>query len=109
MRIPDRPARIRPMIDARVKKVQAMSGPALAATLSRVAKTCAKPGCRCHSTGQKHVAHQLTLKEQGKTRTAHVPKDLLPQVRSWIKEHKRLKRLLQEVSQLTLALVRKDR
>jgi hypothetical protein len=31
---------------------------------------------------------------------------LIPEVRAWIAEHKRLKRLLKEIQQLTLALVR---
>ena len=38
--------------------------------------------------------------------SVYVPKDLVPEVQAWIAEHHRLKRLLQEIHQLTLALIR---
>ena len=38
--------------------------------------------------------------------TVYVPVDFTEEVRSWIDEHRRLKALLQEISQLSLALVR---
>ena len=65
----------------------------------------AKPGCHCTS-GEKHHGHQLTYKVGGKTRTVYVPVDLTEEVRAWIDEYRRLKCLIQEISQLTLALVR---
>jgi hypothetical protein len=43
---------------------------------------------------------------RGKTRTVYVPVDFTEEVRTWIDEHRRLKRLLQEISQLSVALVR---
>jgi hypothetical protein len=52
------------------------------------------------------VGNYLTCKVDGKTRSVYVPLDLVPEVRSWIEEHRRLKQLLQEINQLTLALVR---
>lgn len=48
----------------------------------------------------------LAAKVHQKTHVVYVPVDLLEEVRSWIAEHRRLKRLLQEISQLSLALVR---
>jgi hypothetical protein len=53
-----------------------------------------------------HQAHHLSFKEGGKTRTVYVPKDLVAEVQSWVAEYQRLKRLLSEVSQLSLALIR---
>jgi cell fate (sporulation/competence/biofilm development) regulator YlbF (YheA/YmcA/DUF963 family) len=53
-----------------------------------------------------HPAYHLTYKDNGKTRTVYVPKDLLREVQSWVAEHQRLKSLLSEINQLTLALVR---
>jgi uncharacterized protein DUF6788 len=46
------------------------------------------------------------LKQRGKTRTVYVPKDLVSEVQSWVAEYQRLKRVLAEVSELTLALVK---
>jgi hypothetical protein len=105
MRVPDHPTLIRRMLDSRLKKV-ALGQPALAASLARVNKRCGQPSCACHHGGPLHPAYHLTLKEGGKTRTVYVPVDLVPQVQAWVAEHQRLKRLLQEISQLSLALVR---
>lgn len=105
MRVPSHPTRIRQMLDSRVKQLKA-TGPVLMATLSQVNKRCGQPSCSCHHGGPLHQAHHLTLREGGTTRTVYVPQDLLDEVRLWTAEHKRLKTILREVSQLTLALVK---
>jgi hypothetical protein len=104
MRLPQHPTLIRRQLDSRLKKC-CPTGPVLAASLATVRRRCGQPSCHCAKGGALHVAHQLTLKEKGKTRTVYVPKELLDEVRSWIAEHRRLKRLLQEITQLTLALI----
>jgi hypothetical protein len=104
MRVPRHPTNIRRMLESRVKQAAARK-PLLAASLVSFERRCGKPGCHCAS-GEKHHGHQLTYKDRGKTRTVYVPVDFTEEVRSWIDEHRRLKRLLQEMSQLTLALVR---
>ena len=104
MRVPRHPTLIRRMLESRVKQVAARK-PLLAASLVSFDRVCGKPGCHC-AQGEKHHGHQLTYKVRGKTRTVYVPVDFTEEVRSWIDEHRRLKGLLQEISQLTLALVR---
>jgi hypothetical protein len=103
--IPEHPTLIRRMLDARLRQVTTTK-PVLQASLVPIAKHCGRQGCHCQQGGPKHVGHYLTYKVQGKTRTVYVPLDLLDDVRSWVDEHKRLKNLLQEISQLTLALVK---
>ena len=105
MRLPQHPTLIRRHLNSRVKRCQP-ERPLLAASLATVRRRCGQPSCRCGKGGPLHIAHQLTFKEHGKTRTVYVPKDLLAEVRSWIDEHKRLKKLQQEITQLTLALIR---
>ena len=106
MRIPSHPTQIRRMLDRRLKQL-VPGGPVLAATLARVQKRCGQPSCACHHGGPLHTGQHLTFKGPGnKTRSVYVPKDLLPEVRAWIAEHKRLKQLLHEIHQLSLALVR---
>ena len=105
MRVRRHPGNIRRMLHSRLKRVAA-SKPLLAARLASVYRVCGTPSCHCHHDGQKHRAHQLTYKVRGKTRTVYVPVDFTDEVRSWIDEHRRLKRLLQEITQLSLALVR---
>jgi hypothetical protein len=104
MNTPSRPTLIQRALGAREKQLQAQ-GPVLAASLVTVRRTCGKPSCHC-AQGHKHVGHYLTWKEHGKTRSAYVPQALLPQVQQWQLEYRRLKRLLAEVSQLSVALVK---
>jgi hypothetical protein len=52
-----------------------------------------------------HVAHQLTVSVQGKTHTVYVPKDMTEEVKEWIKNHRRLQRILKEVSKLNMAII----
>lgn len=103
MKIPRHPTLIARHLLARTQALQPR-GPALAASLVLIHRKCGRPGCHCQ-TGPGHPGHYLTCKEAGKTRTVYVPQDLLPQVQSWIAEHRRLKTLLREISQLALAQV----
>jgi len=80
------------MRDTRVRQLVAKCPP-LAASLGQQA------------SGMWHV----TLKEAGKTRTVYVPLDLKEEVQECIKEHRRLRRLQQEITQLQLALIRLHR
>jgi hypothetical protein len=105
MRVPDQPTQIRRMLDSRLKRLTP-AGPLLAASLTLVQKRCGQPSCRCHRGGPRHPAHHLTLKDGGTTRTVYVPQDLLQEVQAWVGEYQRLKGLMAEVSQLTLALVK---
>ena len=105
MHVPRHPTLVRRMLQRRLKQL-APTGPLLAASLAQVNKRCGQPSCSCHHGGPLHPAHHLTFTEGGKTRTVYVPQDLLAEVRRWVQEHQRLKRLIHEISQLTLALIR---
>jgi hypothetical protein len=52
-----------------------------------------------------HTAHQLTVSVQGKTRTVYVPKDMVEEVKVWTQNHRRLQRILKEVSKLNMAII----
>jgi hypothetical protein len=93
------------MLQNRLKKLRTAS-PVLAASFGSYRHRCGHPSCRCHHGGPLHSAQHLTFKEKGKTRSVYVPKALLPEVQAWLAEHKRLKGLLQEIHQLSLALLR---
>jgi hypothetical protein len=105
MRLPTHPTLIRRMLQARLKKLTSTT-PVLAATLSSYSHRCGRAACRCHHGGPLHTGQHLTFKDQGKTRSVYVPKELLPEVRSWIAQHQHLKQLLKEIHQLSVALVR---
>jgi hypothetical protein len=105
MRIPSHPTLIHRSLQSRLNQL-ATTTPILAASLTSYAHRCGRPTCRCRHGGPPHQGQHLTCKQHGKTKTVYVPKDLLPEVHTWIAEHKRLKALLAEIHQLTLALVR---
>jgi hypothetical protein len=92
MKLPKHPTLLRRMRDARVKALVPQCPP-LAASLG----TQRGGGC------------QLTLKHRGKTRTVYVPKDLKDEVQAWVQEHRRLKRLLRDITNLQLALIKLHR
>jgi hypothetical protein len=104
MRVPKHPTLIASMTSARIKRLKA-TGPVLAASLVTIKKHCGRAGCHCQR-GEKHIGHYLTYKEKGKTHTVYVPLDLLGEVKAWIAEHRRLRRLAREISQLSIARVR---
>jgi hypothetical protein len=93
------------MLQHRLKKL-ATSSPVLAASLGTYTHRCGRPACRCHHGGPRHTAQHLTFKENGKTRSVYVPQALLPEVRQWLAEHRRLKQLLHEIHNLSVALLR---
>ena len=103
MKIPRHPTLIRRFLQARQKQLQAKS-PVLAASLVTIRRTCGNPNCRC-ARGQKHLGHYLTWKVKAKTHTAYVPVDLLPQVKLWTQERRRLKQLVHQITLLSLALI----
>jgi hypothetical protein len=75
----------------------------LVARLAQAAPRCAPLAASLGSNaaGGRH----LTLKQGGKTRTVYVPAQLRDEVESSIREHKRLKDLRQEMTQIQLALI----
>jgi len=103
MKIPKHPTLIRRFLQARQKQLQAHC-PVLAASLVTIRRVCGNPNCRC-AKGRKHPGHYLTWKVKAKTHTAYVPVDLLPQVKQWTQEHRRLKYLVSQITQLALALI----
>ena len=105
MRIPSHPTYILRMLQHRLKQL-ATTSPVLAASFGPYTHRCGRPMCRCHHGGPLHVGQHLTCKEAGKTRSVHVPKAFLPEVRTWLAEHQRLKTLLHEIHQLSVALPR---
>ena len=105
MRVPGRPTLIRRILQSRLQQL-VPTGPLVAASLNRVSKRCGQPSCSCHHGGPLHQAHHLAFRQAGKTRTVYVPQDLLAEVQAWVLEYRRIKTLIDEISQLTVALVR---
>jgi hypothetical protein len=73
--------------------------PFLHASLNITKKRCGNPRCRCVQQGPLHEVALLTWKEEKRTHTLYVPKELCPEVERWVQEGKVLKRLVSEVSE----------
>jgi hypothetical protein len=73
-------------------------GPFLEGSLTITTKRCGRPTCRCAVAGPLHEAAVLTWKEEGTTRTLHVPRALRDEVAAWVAEGKRLKALSHEMT-----------
>lgn len=75
-----------------------METPLLAASLNRVN--------RKDKLGRKQDYHILTFKQDGKTRSVYVPKDMLKEVRLWIQNYRRVKKLMADISTLSISIIR---
>jgi len=84
----------------RLRKLQelGLDRPILAGSLNRVERT--------SPAGNTTVYWLLTYKEDGKTRSVYVPKDLVKEVQSWIRNHRRLKEKLAALSAMSIAVIR---
>jgi hypothetical protein len=72
--------------------------PFVQASLTVTKKRCGNPTCRCAQQGPIHESALLTWKEDKRTRTLYVPLELRQEVAKWVKEGKRMKRLIGEMS-----------
>lgn len=56
--------------------------------------------------GLKYEAYNLTTKIDGKTRSQHIPVDMVPLVRRMSKRHQKLKAMIKELGEVNWLLVR---
>jgi hypothetical protein len=85
-------------IEARLKRI-AQCGTFVAGSLNRIEKK--------GKSGRVSVLYLLTFKEKGKTTSVYVPKDLVPEVKQWVKQDRELKKLMAEISQLSIGGIRR--
>ena len=55
--------------------------------------------------GRTTVYYLLTFKEAGKTRSVYVPKEMLKEVKRWIQNYRRIKKLLADTSTLSVSII----
>ena len=90
--------------DALVKRLKA-GGPIISGSVVQGDWKCNISRCRCKK-GKLHSAVTLTWKEEGKTRTLYIPIDLREEVKGWNEEYKRIKGLIEEISELNRVIIR---
>ena len=83
---------------------------ALPGTLADRMTRCGHPGCRCHADPPRLHGpyHQWTRKKDGKTSTRILTDDQLADYGPWFDNHRRLRELLAELEELSLAIADAD-
>ena len=67
------------------------------ASLVTMSRVCGNPNCRC-AKGEKHVSLYLSHSQGGRTRKLFVPKKYEARVKRWIENYRRVRQLMEEVS-----------
>jgi hypothetical protein len=83
---------------------------ALPGTLADRMTRCGYPGCRCHADPPRLHGpyHQWTRKKDGKTATRILSDDQLADYQPWFDNHRRLRALIAELEELSLAIAEAD-
>ena len=107
---PVEPSPARQAARDRIAAELARAGFALPGTLTVRSYACGKPGCRCHADPPRLHGpyHQWTRKKNGKTSTRILTDDQLADYGPWFDNHKRLRELITELEELSLAIADND-
>ena len=89
---------------------RAAAGFALPGTLADRMTRCGHASCRCHADPpQLHGPyHQWTRKKNGRTATRILSDEQLADYRPWFDNHKRLRELVAELEEISLAIAEND-
>lgn len=82
------------------------AGPLIEGSIALVARKCGSPNCPCAQGVVTHQAMILCKKVAGRSVATYVPKDLWEQVRAWNDEHKKIKRVLKDLSAIGEQIIR---
>jgi hypothetical protein len=74
-------------------------GPFVAGSLNRVQ--------RKQSNGKVTIYYLLTFKEQGRTRSVYVPKDMVKEVRQWVRNYQKLKKGMEQISTDSIVVIQR--
>lgn len=98
-------AGLRRQIHAKIAAI-AKTGICMPGTLVRKSRKCGNPRCACANGGPLHPACTVTSKDCGRTKAVYIPVDMIPEVETWVANHKRVKELLKEIGVLAERLIR---
>ena len=92
----------------RLREQLAQLGPLMRGSLVRSRGKCGKANCRC-ARGELHAWWSLTFRAGGRSRSVTVPDELVGEVRQWCRNYQALKRLVVELSDALVAVIRAER
>jgi len=82
------------------------AGPLIEGSIAMVARKCGSPNCPCAQGVVTHQAMILCKKVAGRSVATYVPKALWEEVRAWNTEHKKIKRVLKDLSAIGEQIIR---
>ena len=74
-------------------------------SVTKIARLCGNPNCKCATKNQKHINLFLSLKISGKTTLIYVPKQLEHLVKIWSINYKRLMKLVNKISTVNVKIL----
>ena len=83
------------------------AGPLIEGSIATPPRKCGSATCACAQGVTQHRAMILCKKVNGRSVATYVPKDLWEQVRDWNREHKRIKKVLREMSAINEQIIRR--
>jgi len=105
MRMPKSINTLKRQIDAKIKSL-GEAGTFMSGSLIQKRWKCAKPDCICNRTGKLHTGYAVTSKVKGKTRSVYVPVSMVDEVKGWVKEYKRVQKVMKEINALAEQVIR---
>lgn len=105
MRMPKSINTLKRQIDAKIKSL-GEAGTFMSGSLIQKRWKCAKPDCICNRTGKLHTGYAVTSKVKGKTRSVYVPVSMVDEVKGWVKEYKRIQKVMKEINALAEQVIR---
>jgi len=92
--------------DSLIKKLADIS-PFVDGSLVKIKRRCGNKNCKCFLKDEKHESYSLMYKIKGVTKAVYVPVDLEDEVRKWNLEHKKLKKLIAEISRTNKEIIKR--
>lgn len=105
MRMPKSINTLKRQIDAKIRSL-GEAGTFMSGSLIQKRWKCAKPDCICNRTGKLHTGYAVTSKVKGKTRSVYVPVSMVDEVKGWVKEYKRIQKVMKEINALAEQVIR---
>ena len=102
---PQTPQALRARFQAQVARLW----PLAKGCVAEVRKPCVRPDCPACAQGRKHRAFIFTYREGGKTHCRHVPAELVPDLRTALRNGRALEAALVQVGVAFLAQTRQAR
>ena len=69
-------------------------------------RPCTRKGCRRCASGERHPATYLGYRKAGKLHWLYLPAKLIPTAKEWVKNYRAMEKLLAEVSDINVGILR---